>query len=275
MRQPKGKPSDDIRLQYDVERELADRLMSSERDERPKLYQWAYQEMHRRVPQHPACRRTAADLLRDATIQMAFLKRFLKSGTLMLEIGPGMCALSFQAAQQVKKVYGADVFDEVTAMLPRPGNFELTVFDGMHLPFADNSIDLAYSNQVIEHLHPDDALEQTRSIWRVLKPGGKYVCVTPNRITGPHDVSVYFDDVATCLHLKEYVTRELAAIMRRAGFSRVVAYAGLRNRYTAFPLRAIAVYEALLGMLPHSLERRLARTVPLRALEGVRLVGVK
>jgi predicted SAM-dependent methyltransferase len=34
------------------------------------------------------------------------------------------------------------------------------------------SVDLAYSNQLMEHLHPDDASEQLANVYRALKPGG-------------------------------------------------------------------------------------------------------
>jgi predicted SAM-dependent methyltransferase len=48
----------------------------------------------------------------------------------------------------------------------------------------------------MEHLHPDDAFEQLKQIYTALTPGGLYICTTPNRLTGPHDVSKYFDETA-------------------------------------------------------------------------------
>ena len=35
------------------------------------------------------------------------------------------------------------------------------------------------------------------NLYRALKPGAVYVCITPNRLSGPHDISLYFDSVAT------------------------------------------------------------------------------
>jgi SAM-dependent methyltransferase len=52
----------------------------------------------------------------------------------------------------------------------------------------------------MEHLHPDDASEQLANVYRALKPGGVYCCVTPNRISGLHDIPVYFDTVSQGLH---------------------------------------------------------------------------
>jgi ubiquinone/menaquinone biosynthesis C-methylase UbiE len=45
--------------------------------------------------------------------------------------------------------------------------------DAEHLPFADNSFDIVYSNGVLHHT-PDTA-GAIREVWRVLKPGGRAV----------------------------------------------------------------------------------------------------
>ncbi len=45
--------------------------------------------------------------------------------------------------------------------------------------FADSDIDFAYSRSVMEHV--EDAEAAYKEIFRILKPGGKYVFLTPNR----------------------------------------------------------------------------------------------
>jgi len=60
-----------------------------------------------------------------------------------------------------------------------PANFTLIISDGCSIPAQRNSVDVAYSNQLMEHLHPDDALEQVHNVLDVLKPGGVYICITP------------------------------------------------------------------------------------------------
>jgi hypothetical protein len=78
------------------------------------------------------------------------------------------------------------------------------------------------SNQLIEHLHPDDIDTHMRAARVLLKPGGRYTFATPHRLTGPHDVSKVFGlDAPAGMHLREYTNLELARSLRRAGFRRI------------------------------------------------------
>ena len=70
----------------------------------------------------------------------------------------------------------------------------------------------------MEHLHPDDAATQLCNIFRALKPGGRYLCITPNMVSGPPDISQFFYEEATGLHLREYTYAELVRLMRQVGF---------------------------------------------------------
>lgn len=117
------------------------------------------------------------------------------------------------------KVYAIDVCDAITARSDRPANFELAMSDGTNVPVPAGSVDLAYSNQLMEHMHSDDAASQLGNIARALRPGGRYICLTPHRLQGPCDVSQFFDDdVATGFHLKEYTYAELDRLFYHAGF---------------------------------------------------------
>ena len=44
---------------------------------------------------------------------------------------------------------------------------------------------------------------------------GVYICITPNRVSGPHDVSRGFDEVATGFHMHEYTGREIRPLVAR------------------------------------------------------------
>lgn len=120
---------------------------------------------------------------------MGFLGRFVNHRDItFLEVGPGDCALSLEVARFAKQVYAVDVSSEIVKGFICPPNFRLVISDGSRVPVSPGSVNVAYSNQLMEHLHPDDAWEQLNNIYRALVPGGIYVCMTSNRLNGPHDV---------------------------------------------------------------------------------------
>jgi hypothetical protein len=112
-------------------------------------------------------------------------------------------------------------------------------------------------------------------IYTALAPGGRYVCITPNRPTGPHDISKYFDTVATGLHLQEYTTTELARLMRCAGFERAEAWVTRKGFSLRAPWAAVRATEGVVGLLPGKARRRVGRELPLCVVLGCYVVGVK
>ncbi len=276
LRRIDNRPPELVRQHYEVERELADRLRHATREERRALYGAVYDELYQRVPHHPQLTRKSSPELTRAALrpQLRILRRYLRAETVLLEVGPGDCALSMAVAPLVRQVYGLDVSQKITERLSLPSNFTLILSDGSSVPLPPDSVDVAYSNQLMEHLHPDDALEQLEGICRALRPGGVYICITPSRLNGPHDVSQYFDSEATGFHLKEYTVGELSRLFRRVGFRKVQALLGRRGVFVPVPAAPVIVGERALELLPPSPQQVLARTVG-RAFLGVRLVGTK
>jgi SAM-dependent methyltransferase len=266
-----------LREHYEVERELADRLRHATREQRRALYGPVYDELFQRVPHHPQLTRKSSPQLSRAGLaaQLELLSPYLRPDSVVLEIGPGDCSLSLALADRVGRVYGLDVSEKITHQLVvPPPNFELILSDGTSVPLPPASVDVAYSNQLMEHLHPDDAREQLEGIYRALRPGGVYVCITPNRVSGPHDISTHFDSVATGFHLKEYTVRELRRLFREVGFRKVRALLGRRGFWIAAPAPPVEAAEALLARLPRQARQRIGRTLG-RAFLGIRLVATK
>jgi hypothetical protein len=102
-----------------------------------------------------------------------------------------------------------------------------------------------------------------------------YICITPNRLSEPHDVSRDFDVIATGFHLKEYTVLELSNLFRKVGFSQIRAYVGFKVKYLSLPVFPLAICEKLLEKLPFTLRRTIARNLPFSLLLDIRLVGVK
>jgi SAM-dependent methyltransferase len=260
---------------YQVEKELAQRLRNASRDERRVLYTAVYDELLQRIRHHPLlhARRTPEDIERTVNEQLAKLGPYVNKDTVFLEVGAGGCQLSLALAPRVKKVIAIDVSNEITAHVKPPANFQLVISDGTSIPVPPGSIDVAYSNQLMEHLHPDDAAEQLREIFKALAPGGTYLCFTPNSMSGPHDVSRGFDPVATGLHLHEYTVTELDRMLKVTGFKHTQVILPKGN--LRVPVSAVTVLESAVNALPGSLSHKIAYLRPMRGFLGIRMVARK
>jgi SAM-dependent methyltransferase len=235
-----------------------------------------YDELFREVPDHPRLLSKGAssdERERDIGWDLAQLRPYLKPGCTFLEIGAGDCALSVRVAATARHVYAVEICDQTREALP--DNVELVISDGQSVPVPAGSADLAFSDQLMEHLHPEDAMAQLRNIHRALKPGGVYFCITPNSLYGPSDISAYFDDVARGFHLREYTLREVRAIFAEAGFPKTHAYVGARGWFVRCPRVLLEGLEVVLGFLPARLRRRIADTQGLRAMLGLRVAAIK
>lgn len=263
--------------QYQLEKALAGKLYGATKTERQALYKSAYDELFRTMRHHPQVVHKSEPSTQQKKLgsQLAVLRHFIRWDTTFLEVGAGDCQLSLKVAGLVKQVYAVEVSEELTKGLACPSNLKLIITDSCTLNVPRNSVDFAYSYQLMEHLHPEDALDQLVSIHDALAPGGRYLCVTPNRLNGPWDISRYFDDAATGLHLKEYTNSELETTFKHAGFAHVRIYLRAKGLHLFLPLLPIRMLESVLSAMPSNLRKRVANSYPCRRIIGVMLVGTK
>lgn len=266
-----------LREHYEIERELAARLRNAPRAQRLPLYSALYDEMFRRVPHHSQLTRKVDPRLKAwfVHMQMRILRPYFPVGGTFLEVGPGDCALALEAAKRAAQVIAVDVSAEITRQVTMPGNFRIALSDGLSIPVEPGSADLAYSTDMIEHLHPEDAADHFRNVHAALKPGGAYVCVTPNALCGPWDISRGFDRVPTGFHLKEYRVSELADLFRGAGFRRIRIIAGAVGSYAALPLWPSLLLDRLVGLAPYRIREAIARVFGPLGLKYIRMVARK
>lgn len=124
-----------------------------------------------------------------------------------MDVGCGDGFLVYRLTRQGYMVTGLDASKEgltkAEARL-RDVGIESTLIEGTayDLPTEAESQDFVVSVEVIEHLNnPVNALQE---IYRVLKPGGVFVCTTPQRT--PTQAT---DEVRDPYHVKEYIGSEL------------------------------------------------------------------
>jgi SAM-dependent methyltransferase len=268
---------DQILQHYLLERELAERLKRSTKAERKTLYSGLYNELFQSVPLHPQLVEKQDSSARQSKVafQMRSLRHLLDPDWTFLELGAGDCSLSFEVANHVRKVFALDVSDEISRSQSPPENFELILSDGCTVPLPPGSVNLAYSNQLMEHLHPDDAFEQLKGVYDALVPGGLYLCITPHRYYGPSDISKYFDTEAQGFHIKEYTNSELTVLLKTAGFSKVVLYRRLLRKNNCLSMKPILILESFLEMLPARLRTRISSLAALKNILGIKVIAIK
>lgn len=261
---------------YKIEKELSTKLKNSSREERIHLYPTLYDELYNRVPSHPqiVLKNNYKSRMNKERRNLNIIKNFLGNYYSFLEVGAGDCRFSFEVAKLVKFVYAVDVSKVITEETMIPSNFLLKISNGIDIPIPPNSINVAYSNQLIEHLHPDDVIEHFKNIYKILKPRGIYFCLTPNRFNGPHDISKYFDEIATGFHLKEYTVTEISFLLKEIGYSKIFEILYLKRFILLLPVFLIKKIEFLLKRLPSSLAKKISKS-PLKLLLGIALFLVK
>lgn len=214
-----------LREYYDMGCKLHTKIMREQSmEKRVALYQEMYDWCFGFLERH------------GLTICLGFSPGFIEKkwdvfrGKDVLDYGCGYGQSTAYLAQHAKSVCGLDASSVCVEHARREygtiANARFVVHSSPLLAFADASFDSVYSNDLLEHLHPDDALIHLKEIVRVLRPGGQYLLWTPPAEVGPSDGTKWFFPQRQgfkpiCGHLKEYTGAELEAVARRAGFSTV------------------------------------------------------
>jgi SAM-dependent methyltransferase len=266
-KQAGGRSLERLRHHYEVERELANRLKAAPtRAERSRLFATMYAELFARVPDHPrlTAQRDPAAERRHVDRLLGLVRPYLDPGTEYVEFGAGAGALAFAVCPLVRRVRVVEIADQIPSGAVCPANFELVLYDGFAPGIAAESVDVVFSEQFVEHLHPEDAAHHFALVHRLLRPGGRYLLRTPERWTGPHDVSRWFSATPQGFHLREWSYRELVDLGRQVGFRRQVALWNAGGICLRLPLRAVLAAETLVAHSPRSLRHRAGhRLIPM------------
>ncbi|QQQ75334.1 methyltransferase domain-containing protein [Saccharothrix sp. 6-C] len=144
-------------------------------------------------------------------------------GAVVLEAGCGEGYGAALIAGHAARVVALD-YDELTAAHAHRAYPELAVLRGnlATLPLRDASVDVVVNLQVIEHLWDQEGF--LAECARVLRPGGRLLVTTPNRIT----FSPGRDTPLNPFHTRELAPAELRELLAGAGL-RVELLAGLRH----------------------------------------------
>ncbi|HTE25971.1 class I SAM-dependent methyltransferase [Flavitalea sp.] len=260
--------------QYILEKELAQKLRLSNTTERKHAYKALYGELFSKFPN--IAYNPKSDMSHKIGWQIELLKPFLQSNLVFVEVGAGNCLLSIEIAKYVKDVIAYEVAETAPHIENAPNNLHLKIFDGIQFSEPDNSIDIIYSNQVFEHLHPDDTPDHLAQCYNMLTPGGRLIIITPNGLTGPYDISRHYSMTPEGLHLKEYNYAELKQQLISIGFKKPKFFIGSKKTgYYCLNAGVVLFLESFYKKIPISIRYKLKGFSLLKNVFGIKIMVSK
>lgn len=176
-------------------------------------------------------------------------------GRSILDVGCGAGEFLRSCAHLAEptRLIGIDVFVQPTEFPEHKLSFVRGDVVEFSLP---EQVDVAVSDNLYEHIAPQDITAHLGSIRRVLRTGGTLILFTPNRLFGPWDVTRIIDDSysgrtpAQGTHVNETTYIELLPRLRAAGFSHFRSlWSTSRSRghllHTRIPSRVFALAEKI------------------------------
>jgi hypothetical protein len=137
---------------------------------------------------------------------------------LFFEAGIGIGKI-ISAVANLKNVVamGCDVYVDKKFIDANLIIYEGSIYDSL-LKLDDNSIDIFYWNDVIEHILEDEIELYIKLLSKKMKINGIIINITPNRLTGPHDITARFEPpgtIAKGTHFHEYTFREILELFSK------------------------------------------------------------
>ena len=207
---------------WELEKNLTRQLLNSNSENRWTIFEECYSNLYNEVKW---LNKTENQL--DKSI---FFKNWVNlighSPQKVYEIGSGKGELISYLASSGYKCKATEITKERGERNTLNPNLSWGNSDGIHLDKFEeiDQYNVVISNQVIEHLHPDDLYEHFKGVFSILSSGGRYIFTTPHKFVGPCDISRVFNcDKPEGMHLKEYTFKEIETALLKSGFVDVQA----------------------------------------------------
>lgn len=144
-----------------------------------------------------------------------------------LEIGCGSGGLLQDVVGMGWQAVGID-FDAAAVASARDRGLDVRVGDLASQSFADQSFDAVLMNHVIEHL--PDPVATLQEIKRILRPGGRLLCATPNGHSwGSRHFGHNWRGLEPPRHIQIFTRDALRSAAQQAGFSQTVVHVTVRS----------------------------------------------
>lgn len=137
----------------------------------------------------------------------------------ILDIGCGIGLIDYRIASEFKNLYGVDVEEGVIEKAKEHNPLvKYSLYDGIKLPFEDNSMDMVFTVNVMHHVPPDKWETFAKEMFRVTKKGGISAVFEHNPMNPLTRLAVSrceFDRDAVLLS-----SRKLKSLFDSSGFSK-------------------------------------------------------
>ncbi|TKJ42536.1 SAM-dependent methyltransferase [candidate division LCP-89 bacterium B3_LCP] len=234
---------------WELEKNLTEELLASDSENRWEVFDRCYTELYSQIEW--LNRYVDKDDSRDYEVRFSnWLHVIGEPPQKIYEVGSGKAGLISFLAQRGFECKATEVTIErgqsYADVIP---NLHWGISDGIHLGEFEpaGQYEVVISNQVIEHLHPDDVRKHFIGSYAILKKGGRYIFSVPHQCAGPADISSIFGcNEPRGMHLHEYTYGELANICKDAGFSDISAVLSL-------PVKVAKMTKGLFKPMPSGL----------------------
>lgn len=150
--------------------------------------------------------------------QKRFLKYFKNSTGVVLEIGCGRGVMLGLFKKAGIRSYGIDSSENAVTLCKGKGLNVIHTSVLSHLKKMEPvSLGGIFCAHVIEHMHPDEVIRLFDESYRVLKPNGTLIIITPN----PKDLRTTERFWLDITHVRPYPEKLLTALLNEKGFSKI------------------------------------------------------
>ena len=203
---------------------LYHKKLNQEKDQEKR--ELLYQEFYSKLLQfygRNASNNDEVDHVRSKDPQVKLFSRDLKNKSIIdFGCGEGSFLLNIKQNLPYKSLTGVDVY--IPESLKNHPEIDFISSGIIHFE-SSKQYEVAFSDNVIEHLSPMDLKDHLQSVYNSLVPGGNFILIMPNRLFGPSDITRILDNsssgkiLAQGGHLNESSYHEMIESLRVVGFN--------------------------------------------------------
>lgn len=256
---------------WELEKQLRFQLLESSPDNRWEVFERCYSQLYHELEWLNTYSHADEEDISPEVLYANWLDIIGKPPQKIYEVGSGRGELVHFLATKGFTCVATEITRErgENWTSPHP-NLSWNISDGIHLDQFEelSSYDVVLSDNVVEHMHPDDIVDHCKGVLSILVPGGRYVIATPHAHFGPEDVSrIFGSDTLQGMHLKEYTYQDLFLVLRQAGFDVISSVLrtpmslqerfGFRIHSRSFQMyySYLTILERIIGMVPSQTQR--------------------